>query len=93
MQSAVGICPEFSNYSLAIIFSFPSLVRTHLEVLANSPENSCFGFFAYAVDFWIIVMAERFLKTVSGISNALLEFDKKRINSAHLCRPLFHEQI
>jgi hypothetical protein len=58
--------PELSNYSLAIIFSFPSLVHKHLEVLANNPENSCFGLFVHAVNFWIDGMAERFPKTVAG---------------------------
>ncbi len=81
LQPAYG--PEFSNYSSAINFSFPSLVPTHLEVLADNPENSCFGLFVHAVDFWIDGMAESFPKTVAGISNAQLEFDKRKESNLH----------
>ncbi len=75
--------PEFSSYSSAINFSFPSLVCTHLEVLADNPEISCFSLFVHAIDFWIDGMVERFAKTVAGISNVQLEFDKRKESNLH----------
>jgi hypothetical protein len=55
----------------------------HLEVLANNPENSCFGLFVHAVDFWIDGMAEKFTNTLSEIWNAQLEFDKRKESNLH----------
>jgi hypothetical protein len=51
--------------------------------LADKPENSCFGLFVHAVDFWINGMAERFPKTVPGILNVQLEFDKRKESNLH----------
>ncbi len=55
-------------------------MRTHLEVLANNPENSAEVFLSmpYILGSMGWQMAERFPKTVAGILNAQLEFNKRK---------------
>jgi len=58
--------------------SLPSTARTYVRLVADSPDNDCFCLLVGAVESWIHDMSEIFPKTSAGVTNAHLEFERRK---------------
>ncbi len=52
--------------------------RTHVWLLASSPDDTCFCILVGAAENWIQDTAEIFPKTAVGVPNAQLDFDRAK---------------
>ena len=66
---------DFSNLC-AVMKSLPSTARTYVQLIANSPDGTCFCLLVDVVENWIQNMVETFPKTAAGVPNAQLNFER-----------------
>ncbi len=68
---------DFSNLC-AVMNSLPSMACTYIQLLASSPDDTCFCLLVGVVENWIQNMVERFPKTAAGVPNAQLDFERAK---------------
>jgi hypothetical protein len=62
----------------AVMKSLPSAARTYVQLIADSPDDNCFGLLVGVVESWIHNMSEIFPKTSAGPPNAHLKFERRK---------------
>jgi hypothetical protein len=68
---------DFSNIC-TVMSSLPLLVCKYVWLLARSPVDTCFCLLVGVMENWIHNMTERFPKTVAGVPNAQMAFERKK---------------